>query len=55
MGIDELSVNSKSILKIRWLLNNSSCQEMKKVVAEILNMPTAEEIEKYLQDKIKLI
>jgi phosphotransferase system enzyme I (PtsI) len=54
MGIDELSVNSKSILKIRWMINNNSCREMQKVVAEIMNMPTAEEIENYLHDKINL-
>jgi phosphotransferase system enzyme I (PtsI) len=55
MGVDELSVNSKSILKIRWMINNSSCQEIKKAVAEIMNMPTAEEIENYLQDKINFL
>jgi phosphotransferase system enzyme I (PtsI) len=55
MGIDELSVNSKSILKIRWMINNSSCREMKKVVTQIMNMPTAGEIENYLQNKIKLM
>jgi phosphotransferase system enzyme I (PtsI) len=55
MGIDELSVNSKSILKIRWMINHCSCREMKKVVAAIMNMPTSEEIENYLQDKIKLM
>jgi phosphotransferase system enzyme I (PtsI) len=48
MGVDELSVDSKSILKIRWMLNNSSCLEMEKVVAQIMEMPTAEEIEAYL-------
>ena len=55
MGVDELSVNPKSILKIRWMLNNSSCHEMEEVVAKILNMPTAEEIENYLQDKVKIM
>lgn len=48
MGVDELSVDSKSILKIRWMLNNSSCLEMEKVIAQIMEMPTAEEIEAYL-------
>lgn len=48
MGVDELSVDSKSILKIRWMLNNSSCLEMEKVVAQIMEMPTADEIEAYL-------
>ena len=48
MGVEELSVDSKSILKIRWMLNNSSCLEMEKVVAQIMEMPTADEIEAYL-------
>ncbi len=48
MGVDELSVDSKSILKIRWMLNNSSCLEMEKVIAQIMEMPTADEIEAYL-------
>ena len=49
MGVDELSVDSKSILKIRWMLNNSSCQEMQGVIAKIMEMSTAEEIEAYLK------
>jgi phosphotransferase system enzyme I (PtsI) len=55
MGVDELSVNAKSILKIRWMLQKSSCRELKKVVAELMNMSTAKAIEDYLQDKIKSV
>ncbi|MHB1394972.1 MAG: phosphoenolpyruvate--protein phosphotransferase [Clostridia bacterium] len=54
MGLDEFSMGSSSILKARCIINNTSKKEQESVIEKLLNMPTAKEIEKYIDDNMKL-
>lgn len=53
MGLDEFSMSSSFILKARWIMRNTSKKEKENVVQKVLNMSTAEEVEKYLDENIK--
>ena len=55
MGLDEFSMSSSSILRARWIISNTSKDEMKKVVDKILMMSTATEVEDFLDKYIELI
>ena len=55
MGLDEFSMSSSFILKARWIMRNTSKKEMENVVQKVLNMSTAEEVEKYLDENMKFI
>lgn len=50
MGLDEFSMSPISILKARWIINNLSKKEMEEVVNKVINLPTAIEVEKYLEN-----
>ena len=52
MGLDEFSMSSSSILKARWIIRNSSKEEMEGMVEEVLNLPTPQDVERYIQEKI---
>ncbi len=52
MGLDEFSMNSSSILQARWIINNTSKTEVKSMLDEILSLPTAEDVEKYIDENI---
>src|SRR5699024_8923268 len=52
MGLDEFSMSSSSILKSRWIINNMSKKELEPIVDKVLDMDTAEEVEKFLDDKV---
>ena len=52
MGLDEFSMNPSSMLKARWIINNTSKEEIVPMLDEILSLPTAEEVEKYIDDNI---
>jgi phosphotransferase system enzyme I (PtsI) len=43
-----------SILEARWIINNISQQEMKKMVEQVINLSTAEEVEKCIDENIRL-
>lgn len=49
MGIDELSMSPSSILKARYIIRNNSKEELQSQLDTILNLATAEEVEKYLE------
>lgn len=52
MGLDEFSMSPSSILKARYLIKNTSKKEMESILDHILNLPTAEEVEKYIDENI---
>ncbi len=52
MGLDEFSMSSSSILKSRWIINNMSQKELEPIVEKVLNMDTAEEVEKFLDEEV---
>lgn len=49
MGLDEFSMSASSILKARKLINSLNYEEMKNMVSKVLNMPSPEEILKYIE------
>lgn len=42
MGLDEFSMSSSSILRARWIINNTSKSEIESMLDEILSLPTAD-------------
>jgi phosphotransferase system enzyme I (PtsI) len=52
MGLDEFSMSSSSILKARWIINNNSKKEIESMLDEILSLPTAEDVEKFIDTNI---
>lgn len=52
MGLDEFSMSSGSILRARYQIRNTDKAEMETKIEEILDLPTAEDVEKYIDDKI---
>ena len=55
MGLDEFSMSPISILKARWIINNISKKEMEDMVNKVINLPTAKEVEEYINENIKPI
>jgi phosphoenolpyruvate-protein phosphotransferase len=54
MGLDEFSMSPSSILKARAIIRNISKADMVKYVEKVVNMPTAQEIEKFIDENIKV-
>ncbi len=52
MGLDEFSMSSSSILKARWIINNTSKEEIESMLDEILSLPTAKDVEKFIDKNI---
>ncbi|WP_353095336.1 phosphoenolpyruvate--protein phosphotransferase [Tissierella praeacuta] len=52
MGLDEFSMSASSILKARYLVRNTSKKDMEEKLEYILNLPTAYEVEKYIDENI---
>ena len=50
LGLDELSMNSNSILRARKTINNLNAKECTKLSEEIINMSSAKEVEKRLKE-----
>ncbi|MCF6465328.1 phosphoenolpyruvate--protein phosphotransferase, partial [Clostridium sp. Cult2] len=50
MGLDEFSMSPSSILKARYIINNTSKKEIESMLDEILSLPTAEDVEKYIDE-----
>ena len=51
MGLDEFSMGTSSILKARWVINNTSKKEIQSMLDEILALPRAEDVEKFIDRK----
>lgn len=52
MGLDEFSMNPSSILKARYIINNTWKKEIESMLDEILSLPTAEDVEKFIDENI---
>lgn len=52
MGLDEFSMSSSSMLGARWIINNTSQKEVESMLDTILSLPTAEDVEKFIDEKI---
>lgn len=52
MGLDEFSMSASSILKSRYLIKNTSKEEIKSMVDTILDLPTAEDVEEFIDKHI---
>ncbi|GFN36491.1 phosphoenolpyruvate--protein phosphotransferase [Tepidimicrobium xylanilyticum] len=52
MGLDEFSMNPASILKARYIINHTSKKEVESMLDEILSLPTAEDVEKFIDKNI---
>lgn len=52
MGLDEFSMNPASILKARYIISNTSKKEVEGMLDEILSLPTAEDVERYIDENI---
>lgn len=51
MGLDEVSMNTASILKSREIIRSIEQKKMKEIANKVINLSTSEEVEKYI-DKI---
>ncbi len=52
MGLDEFSMSPSCILKARLIINNTSKKEIESKLDEILNLPTAEDVEIFIDKNI---
>lgn len=52
MGLDEFSMNAASILKSRYLIKNTSKKEVEEMIDTILELPRAEDVEKFIEENI---
>ncbi|HSH35736.1 phosphoenolpyruvate--protein phosphotransferase [Schnuerera sp.] len=52
MGLDEFSMSSSSMLEARYIINNISKKEIQSMLDEILSLPTAEDVEKFIDENI---
>lgn len=52
MGLDEFSMSPSSLLKARWIIRNTSKKEIEPMLDIILNLPTAEDVENYIDENI---
>jgi phosphotransferase system enzyme I (PtsI) len=52
MGLDEFSMSPISILKARGIIRNISKQKMRDLAEQVINLPTAEEVEKFIEKSI---
>ncbi|WP_350464077.1 putative PEP-binding protein, partial [Caloranaerobacter azorensis] len=50
MGLDEFSMSPISILRARRIIRNIERKEMEKIANQIIDLPTAEEIEKFIDE-----
>lgn len=52
MGLDEFSMSPSSVLKARWIIKNTSKKEIEPMLDKILSLPTAEDVEKFIDENI---
>lgn len=50
MGFDALSMNSASLLRIKWVIRSFSLSECRQILADVLGMENPSEIRLYLQE-----
>lgn len=52
MGLDELSMNPFSLPKSKWIVRNTSKEEIEPMIEPMLNLPTAKDVEKFIDENI---
>ena len=52
MGLDEFSMSPISILKARGIIRNISQEKMRDLAMQVINLPTAEDVEKFIEKNI---
>ena len=52
MGLDEFSMSASSILSVRYQLKNTSRKDVCEKLYDLLSLPTAEEVEKFIDENI---
>ncbi|MBW9158609.1 phosphoenolpyruvate--protein phosphotransferase [Clostridium tagluense] len=54
MGLDEFSMSPISILRARGIIRNISQEKMRDLAQQVVNLPTATEVEKFIEKNINL-
>ncbi|MGH4121544.1 MAG: phosphoenolpyruvate--protein phosphotransferase [Clostridium sp.] len=54
MGLDEFSMSPISILKARGIIRNISQEKMRDLAQQVVNLPTATEVEKFIEKNINV-
>jgi phosphotransferase system enzyme I (PtsI) len=54
MGLDEFSMSPISILKARGIIRNISQDKMRDLAQQVINLPTAQEVENFIEKNINL-
>lgn len=54
MGLDEFSMSPISILKAREIIRSISQETMRGLAQQVINLPTAEEVEKFIEKSINV-
>lgn len=54
MELDEFSMSPILILKSRWIIKNTSKEEMKEIVNKALMLPTAKKVEQFIDENIRI-
>lgn len=54
MGLDEFSMSPISVLRARGIIRNISQGEMRGLAEEVVNLPTAEEVEAFIEKSINV-
>ena len=52
MGYDVLSMNASNIPRIKWVLRQISLMQARRILARVLRMSDADEIQKFMRDQI---
>ena len=53
LGLDQLSMNALSILKVKKLIMSIKYSEAKKIAEIALTLPTADEVERFIGDEMR--
>ena len=52
MGYHVLSMNATHLLKVKWVIRNIKRSDARRILARVLRMDTAEEVESYVQQQL---
>ncbi|WP_291636953.1 phosphoenolpyruvate--protein phosphotransferase [Clostridium sp.] len=54
MGLDEFSMSPIALLKARGVIRNTSKAEMRSLAQQVINLPTAEEVERFIEKNLNI-
>ena len=52
MGYDVLSMNATNLPRVKWVIRNTSLRQARHILAEVLRMVNAEEIQQYMREQL---